>query len=141
MEVRFEEYLISTDKTLLNHETIYMFLAASYWANKRPVEIMNRSIETSLCYGVYHGSRQIGFARVITDWATTYWLCDVVIDDEYRGRGIGKKLVKVIIQSEDLKDLSGFLGTADAHGLYEQYGFVKNTERFMVRRPQSGRLI
>ena len=136
MDVIFEEYVISADKALLNYETIYKFLAASYWANNRFTDIINKSIETSLCYGVYHGSRQIGFARVITDFATTYWLCDVVIDEEYRGKSIGKKLVETIINSEELKKLSGFLGTADAHGLYEQYGFVKNADRFMVRRPK-----
>jgi len=122
-------------QNLLNHETIYKFLASSYWAKNRSVGRIDKSIETSLCYGVYHGKKQIGFARVITDWATTYWLCDVVIDDEYRGKGIGKKLIEAIIQSEELKDLSGFLGTADAHGLYERFGFKKDAERFMVRRP------
>ncbi|MFC7681841.1 GNAT family N-acetyltransferase [Paenibacillus sp. GCM10028914] len=135
MEVQFNDYLISTDKTLLNYETIHKLLAQTYWANKRSIERINKSIETSLCFGVYHGNRQIGFARIITDWATTYWLCDVVIEDLYRGKGIGTRLVETIISSEDLKDLSGFLGTADAHGLYEQYGFVKDADRFMVRRP------
>jgi len=135
MQVIFKEYLISTDKTLLDYDIIHKLLAETYWANKRSVERINKSIETSLCYGVYHDSKQIGFARVITDWATTYWLCDVVIDGEYRGKNLGKKLVETIIQSEELKDLSGFLGTADAHGLYEQYGFIRDGERFMVRRP------
>ncbi|SMF79230.1 Predicted acyltransferase [Paenibacillus uliginis N3/975] len=134
MQVRFEDYLISTDKTLLNYENVCGLLAGTYWANKRPVEQIKKAIETSLCFGVYHGEKQIGFARVITDWATAYWLCDVIIDDEYRGKGIGKKLVETIIHSEELKDITGFLGTADAHRLYEQYGFVKDAESFMVRR-------
>lgn len=134
MSVGFGEYVISTDKTLLDYEMIYYFLAKSYWANKRSTEIIRKSIETSLCYGVYHGKKQIGFARVITDYATTYWLCDVVIDEKYRGKNIGKKLVETIINSKDLINLSGFLGTADAHGLYEQYGFVKDAGRFMVRK-------
>ncbi|WP_422660630.1 GNAT family N-acetyltransferase [Paenibacillus sp. EC2-1] len=135
MAVQFGDYVISTDKARLNYETIHSLIGGSYWANNRPKERMNRAIETSLCYGVYHGNRQIGFARIITDWATTYWLCDVIIDDEYQGQGIGKKLIETITTSEDLKDLSGFLGTADAHGLYEQYGFQRNADRFMVRRP------
>ncbi|MNI41633.1 Acetyltransferase (GNAT) family protein [compost metagenome] len=134
MEVKFEDYIISTDKSLLNYETIYKFLASSYWANNRPREIINKSIETSFCFGVYHTKRQIGFARIITDWATTYWIGDVMIDEEYRGKGIGKKLIETIISYEDLKNLNGILGTADAHGLYEQYGFVKNADRFMIRR-------
>lgn len=135
MRVQFGDYVISTDKALLNHETIHTLIGATYWANSRPRERTNRAIETSLCYGVYHGDRQIGFARIITDWATAYWLCDVIIDDEYQGKGIGKKLIETITTSDDLKDLSGFLGTADAHGLYEQYGFERNADRFMVRRP------
>ncbi|MBM7865894.1 GNAT family N-acetyltransferase [Heliobacterium gestii] len=135
MELNCKDYLISTDKSLLDHETIYRFLASSYWANKRPTEAINKSIETSLCYGVYLGNRQIGFARVVTDFATMYWLADVIIDEEYRGRGIGKKLVETIVASEELKGLNGILGTLDAHGLYEQYGFEKNVNRFMVKRP------
>lgn len=136
MEWKYDEYLISTDRSRLQFETIHKFLVASYWANKRSVKTINKSIETSLCFGVYHDDRQIGFARVITDWATTYWLCDVFIDEEYRGRGIGKKLVETILNYENLKGLSGFLGTADAHGLYEQFGFVRDAERLMVRRPK-----
>ncbi|MBD2868260.1 GNAT family N-acetyltransferase [Paenibacillus arenilitoris] len=136
MELKFNDYLISTDKALLHRETVRQLLGNTYWANKRPAEKIDKSIETSLCYGVYHGKSQIGFARIITDWATTYWLCDVVIDDTYRGRGIGKKLVEIITQSDELKGLSGFLGTADAHGLYERYGFARDADRFMVRRPK-----
>lgn len=136
MNVRFNDYLISSDKTLLNNESIYKFLSTSYWASQRSVDTINKSIETSFCYGVYHESKQIGFARVITDWATFYYLCDVVIDEEYRRRGIGKKLIETITQSEEYQDLLGVLGTADAHGLYEQYGFNKNADRFMVRRPK-----
>jgi len=136
MEVRTENYMISTDKTLLNHEIIYELLSRTYWAGHRSKEKIDRSIEHSLCFGVYHAGRQVGFARVITDWATTYWLCDVVIDENYRGKGIGKILVQSIIACDELAGLSGFLGTVDAHGLYEQYGFARDTDRFMVRRPQ-----
>ncbi|MEK5057936.1 GNAT family N-acetyltransferase [Paenibacillus sp. FSL H7-0326] len=82
---------------------------------------------------MYYGDRQIGFARIITDWATVYYLCDVFIDEEYRGRGLGKKLIEVII--EEYEGMMGLLGTLDGHGLYEKYGFMKNTERFMNRRP------
>ncbi|MFD0618172.1 GNAT family N-acetyltransferase [Paenibacillus sp. GCM10027629] len=136
MNVVFGDFLISTDRLKLDFDKIYQLLSTTYWADKRPVDKVRKSIEHSLCYGVYQGNRQIGFARVITDWATTYWLCDVVIDSEFRGQGIGKKFIDTIIHSEELQGLSGFLGTADAHGLYEQYGFVKDDNRFMVRRPQ-----
>lgn len=135
MEVKFEEYMISTDKSLLNHEVIYDLLLRTYWASQRNKERVDKSIEHSFCFGVYHCDKQIGFARVITDWATTYWLCDVVINEKYRGKGIGKKLVQTIIECEELTGLSGFLGTADAHQLYERYGFVRDANRFMIRRP------
>lgn len=135
MEVKFDEFLISTEKALLNKEMIYAFLARSYWANKRPIETINKTIENSICFGVYHGSRQIGFARVVTDEAVVFWLGDVFIDEEYRGKGIGKKLIETIVNYEKIKGLSGVLGTADAHGLYEQYGYVKEPEKLMVRRP------
>jgi len=137
MDVAFGDMLISTDSSRLDQDRIYELLSTTYWAGHRPMNKVRKSIEHSLCYGVYQGDRQIGFARVITDWTTTYWLCDVVIDADFRGQGIGKKLIDTIVRSDDLQGLSGFLGTADAHGLYEQYGFVKDANRFMVRRPSS----
>jgi len=131
-----QEIIVSTDKSLLDYEAIYRWLEQSYWANHRSKETINKSIENSYCYGVYSDGKQIGFARIVTDWATTYWLCDVVIDEAYRGKGIGKKLIEKIVGSPEFEGLPGYLGTADAHGLYEQYGFEKNADRFMVRRPQ-----
>ncbi|MEK4251781.1 GNAT family N-acetyltransferase [Paenibacillus sp. FSL W7-1287] len=136
MEVITEEYMISSDKNLLNYDVIYDLLSGSYWASHRSKERIVNSIEHSLCFGVYQSGEQIGFARVITDWSTMYWLCDVIIDERHRGKGIGKKLVKTIIGCEELRGLSGYLGTADAHGLYEQYGFERNAERFMAKRPK-----
>jgi len=130
------EYIISTDKTLLDCEAVYHMLSVTYWGNHRTIDIVRRSIETSICYGVYLDQDQVGFARIVTDGATMYWLCDVVIDERHRGQGIGKKLIDTIVHSEPFRHLTGFLGTADAHGLYEQYGFEKEANRFMLRRPK-----
>jgi GNAT superfamily N-acetyltransferase len=138
MEVRFEEFLISDDKTLLDEQVIFDFLTNSYWATGRTVETIRKSIEGSVCYGVYDGTKQIGFARAITDGATFYYIADVFVLDAYRGRGIGKKLMESILNERIYDGLTGVLATQDAHGLYEQYGFVRDAERFMRRKlPQT----
>lgn len=136
METLYKNFVISTDKNRLKRETILRFLGQSYWANTRSEDRINKSIDSSICFGVYHDEEQIGFARIVTDHATMYWLCDVFIDDDYRGMGIGKKLIETIVDYEELQGLFGVLGTADAHGLYEQYGFIRNPERSMIRRIQ-----
>lgn len=136
METFYKNFVISTDKNRLKRETILRFLGQSYWANTRSEDRINKSIDSSICFGVYHDEEQIGFARIVTDHATMYWLCDVFIDDDYRGMGIGKKLIETIVDYEELQGLFGVLGTADAHGLYEQYGFIRNPERAMIRRIQ-----
>jgi GNAT superfamily N-acetyltransferase len=127
--------IISDDKSMLHIDTIKQFLSRSYWANKRPEERTETSIKNSICYGAYDDGKQVGFARVITDDATMYYLCDVFIDEDYRGMGIGKELVSTITNSERFRNLLGLLGTLDAHELYEQYGFLKEPDRFMRRTP------
>ncbi|MVO98044.1 GNAT family N-acetyltransferase [Paenibacillus lutrae] len=133
MEVKFGLYTISDQKERLDIEAIAGYLAKSYWANNRSQETIGKSIENSLCYGVYDGEKQIAFARVITDDATTYYLCDVIINEAYRGQGIGTYLVQTIVESERLRGLNGILGTLDAHGLYEKFGFERVPDRFMRR--------
>lgn len=135
MKINYNQFLISDDKSLLQLDTICGFLARSYWAERRSRETIAKSIENSLCYGIYDGGKQIGFARVVTDYATMYWLCDVYVDETYRGTGIGKKMIESITSSDELSGLSGILGTKDAHGLYEQYGFVRIPDRFMRKFP------
>src|SRR5687768_1306489 len=98
-----DEYTISTDRTRLDPAAIEGFLQSSYWAAERPAEIIRRSLEYSLVFGVYHGDRQIGLARVVTDYATFAWLCDVFINEECRGQGVGKWLVSVVVEHPELQ--------------------------------------
>jgi GNAT superfamily N-acetyltransferase len=119
------EYSISTDKRILNIPFIHQFLSGSYWATGIPVETITRSIENSLCFGVYKEGTQIGFARVITDQATFAYLGDVFIDEAYRGQGLSKWLMEVILQHPGLQGLRRFiLATRDAHTLYARFGFT-----------------
>ena len=116
---------ISTDKKKLDIKLIHEFLSQeSYWAKGRNIEVVKRSIENSLCFGVYDENKQIGFARVVTDYAIFAWLLDVFILKEYRGKGYSKMLLNAIMTHEKLQNLQRWgLGTDDAHGLYEQFGF------------------
>ena len=139
VEYQRGEYLISTDKERLDVEFIHQFLSNSaYWAQGRPLETVQRSIEGSLNFGVYTGARQVGFARVVTDRATFAWLCDLFVTEGHRGRGLGKWLVECIVAHPDLQTLRIFLlATRDAHELYRRYGGFQEIpvpERLMARR-------
>lgn len=119
--------IISTDRNRLDIQMIHQFLnERSYWAKGRSLETIRKSIENSLCFGVYDVSgKQLGFARVATDYAVFGWLMDVFILEEYRGQGLGKLLIEAVTGHSALKNIRRLgLGTADAHGLYEQYGFT-----------------
>jgi GNAT superfamily N-acetyltransferase len=119
-------YEISTDPARVDVDTVERFLGASYWASRRSRSEIERSIETSIVFGVYEGARQVGFARVVSDRVDFAWLCDVYIDPAVRGRGIGKWLMETVLAYPELQDLRRWiLATRDAHGLYEQFGFVQ----------------
>ena len=133
----FGDYVISDDKNLLQINRIHELLSKTYWANSRPKGIIQKSIDNSLCFGLYKDGIQIGFARCITDYAVLYYLADVIIDEKYRGQGLGKNFLKYIIEHEVIKNLSGFLGTNDAHELYERFGFQHDTVTAMNRRPNT----
>ena len=135
MEWKEGEYKISNDKSLLSVEQICELLSKSYWASKRPRDVIEKSIENSICYGVYHIEKQIGYGRIITDYATTYYICDVILDEKHRGKGLGKKLIQCMIEFDGISGGLGILLTKDAHGLYEQYGFKKDEKTFMRRIP------
>ena len=131
------EFEISTDRRRLDRELIHDFLSRkSYWAQDRSLEIVNRSIEHSLNFGIYRGPQQVGFARVVTDYATFAWLADVFVLDEYRGHGLGKWLIEVILAHPQLQGFRRWaLATKDAHELYRRFGFdeLMRPERWMER--------
>lgn len=126
-------YTISSDKSKLDIVRICELLGGSYWAQDRSTETIEKSIENSLCWGVYYNDKQVGFARAVTDYATVYWLCDVIIGENQRGNGLGKALVEHVVNTKEFTGLRGILSTKDAHGLYEQYGFIKIQDKFMER--------
>ncbi len=128
------DYRISDDRSLLSIDGTYHLLSTNCWPGRRSKENIRISIENAICYGVYHCGTQVGFARVVTDRAAVYWLCDVVIDEGHRRKGLGKRLIECIVANPELKGLLGILATSDAHGLYERYGFERDSRQFMLRR-------
>jgi N-acetylglutamate synthase-like GNAT family acetyltransferase len=129
-----EGFAITTETSFFNVEFVHAFLSKSYWAENIPLETVQRSIDHSLCFGVFHLGRQIGFARMITDKATFGYLADVFIDEAYRGQGLSKWLMEEIMAHPDLQGLRRImLATRDASGLYEQFGFsaLSFPERWM----------
>ena len=133
-EIERKEFVISTDPARLDVFAVHEYLTRSYWAAGIPKDVVAKSLEGSLCFGLYEGSRQIGLARVITDKATFAYLCDVYVLEDYRGLGLGKWLMSVVQSHPDLQRLRRFvLITRDAHGLYEQFGFsgLKEPDRYM----------
>ncbi|MEE9443805.1 MAG: GNAT family N-acetyltransferase [candidate division Zixibacteria bacterium] len=141
MEIIKDSFLISTDKEKLALEVIAKFLRSSYWAKGRSMDVIKKSIENSLCFGVYDNDKQIGFARFVTDYATFAWLADVFILDEYKGKGLGKWLMETIHDHPDLQTVHiWILATKDAHGLYARYGYelLDKPERLLRRKILKG---
>ena len=126
MEHKRDNFLISDDPARLDIDAICDFLSRAYWADKRPREVIEKSIRFSLNFGVYDGTRQIGFARVVTDRATFAYLCDVFVHEDYRGKALGKWMIECILGHPELMGLRRWsLATHDAHGLYKQFGFTE----------------
>ena len=140
LEYHQGEFLISTDRSRLDLNVIYSFLTNCYWAKGIPREVIARSIEHSLCFGIYDGGgAQAGFARVVSDYATVAYLGDVFVLESFRGRGLSKWMMECITQHPALQNLRRWiLLTRDAHGLYSQFGFtpIEAPERYMeLHRP------
>jgi ribosomal protein S18 acetylase RimI-like enzyme len=129
-----EGHVISTEQGLLDLEVVHGFISQSYWAKDIPQALVERMLKNSLCFGIYHHGAQVGFARVISDYATFAYLADVFVLPSHRGKGLSKALIGTILGHPDLQGLRRWmLVTLDAQGLYEQFGFkvVAHAERHM----------
>lgn len=138
---RPNQYEISTDRNRLDIALIHDFLGSSYWAKGIPRAIVEKSTQNSLCFGAYFGTQQVGFARVISDFATFAYVADVFVVPEHRGRGVSKMIMKAIVEHPDFQGLRGILlATRDAHGLYAQFGFkpLSHPENFMSLKKIDG---
>lgn len=126
---------ISTDKSKLQIDVIYKFLTKTYWAKGRTIEEVRTTIDNSFCFGVYLNNKQIGFARIISDYVVFAYLMDVFILPEYQGKGYSKQLMKKVVEHPKLKTCGWMLKTLDAHRLYQQFDFteLKQPEKVMER--------
>jgi len=132
-----DNYVVSTDKSKLDLTVVHGYLSRSYWAEDIPPEILKKAVEYSLCFGIYNGNNQVGFARVISDYSTFAYLADVFVLEEERGKGLSKFLMECILKHEQLQGLRNFcLMTKDAHSLYSRYGFknIPQPENFMANK-------
>ena len=136
---RVNTYEISTDPSRLQLDAIHAYLTRSYWSPGIPKEVVARAIANSVCFGMYLGDTQVGFARVVTDKASFAYLADVYVLEEHRRQGLSKRLVEAVLGHPELQGMRRFLlATKDAHGLYAQFGFKApaRPENFMeIRTP------
>lgn len=138
MLITTNNYEMTDDRNRIREhlEDIKALLSQSYWAQNRALDVIQKSVEHSLCYAFFDTQTDcmVAFARVITDYATMYYICDVIVDEQHRGNGLGKMLVDYIVNKEEqLKGKYGMLLTSDAQGLYSQYGFTEYQERCMCK--------
>jgi len=142
IQVQKDNFIISTDPARLDLDAIADMLKRAYWAAGRPRERTERALANSLVFGLYDGNKQIGLARVVSDYAVFAYLCDVFIHEEYRTHGLGKWLIETVMSHPDLQGLRRWtLATRDAHGLYRQFGWddLQNPDKWMeILRPFPG---
>lgn len=119
------DYVLHDDKSQLDLGVVCALLQATYWASGRSRALIEKSIQHSVCFGLFHSGSQIGFARAVTDYATFAWICDVIVAPEHRGRGLGKWMVECVLSHPDLQSSTLVLRTRDAHSLYERFGFER----------------
>lgn len=129
------EFLISDDPLAVDVDFVERMLRTSYWAPNRARSVIERSLEASVPLSVFHRGRQVAFARIVSDLVTFAWIADVIVDPQYRGRGIGKWMMECIMEHPAVAGTSQqLLRTTDAHGLYARYGF--EIAECMTRKPK-----
>jgi N-acetylglutamate synthase-like GNAT family acetyltransferase len=134
-----DQYEISTERSRLDFALIHEFLHSSYWARGIPRDVLEKAIQHSLCFGAYYGGQQVGFARVVTDFATFAYIADVFVVPEHRGHGVSKMIMNAILAHPELQGMRRILlATHDAHKLYAQFGFepLGHPDQFMsIHKP------
>lgn len=136
IEARQDDYQMSTDPAKLDVEAIHAFLTIAHWSPGIPLSMVKTALANSLCFGVYHRGKQVGLSRVVTDYATYAYLCDVYVLEGHRGKGLGHWMVECVMTHPELQNLRRFtLATRDAHGIYAAFGFtgLQTPERMMER--------
>lgn len=142
MQWAYGQYMLSDETDRMQLDAIADMLSRSYWAPNRPREVIAQSIGRSVCLGAFESDRQVAFARVVTDGCVFGWLCDVIVHEDHRGRGLGKQMMRILADHPVFGVRLVILGTRDAHGLYEQFGFRRSGDRFMMRiKPDPGEAI
>ncbi len=136
MRWEFRDYELTDEAARLDLDAVTALLQSTYWAADRPAEVIQRSLQRSLCFGLFHQTSQVGFARVVTDGATVGYLCDVVIAENHQGRGLGKWLLTCILEHPELKGCRIDLFTKDAQEFYRAFGFGPHRYTNMVRYPK-----
>ncbi len=132
-----DNFTLTSDPKKIDKEVVYELLLNSYWAHRRNKQIIDKSIENSLCFSVYDKTTQVGFVRIVTDSATFAYLCDIIIEPSYRGTGLGQWVMEHVLNHPNIKDLGRtLLVTKDAHTFYEKFGFdtLESPEKFMELR-------
>lgn len=125
MQYKKDEYFLIDDKQKVDINKVHKMLSKTYWASERSLESFKIAIDNSICFSIFYKNEQVGFARVVTDESVFSWICDVIIDENFRGKGLGKWLMECVINHPKVVKTPQHLGTLDAHGLYEKYGFKR----------------
>ena len=128
MNVNYNQYVITDDKSMISPQRVKALLDKSYWAPDRDIGTIAKTIENSICIAVLADNDMVGFGRVVTDKAVFAWLADIIIHENHRNKGIGKQIVQFIQDHPEIPKHLQLLRTKDAHKLYEKYGFSKNSE-------------